>query len=96
MRRAAKVDDNHNEIVDALRQIGASVKPVHALKGFVDIVVGYRGINYLIEIKDGKKPPSKQKLTEDEQKFHDEWKGQAIVVKNVTEALAVLQFGAKN
>jgi hypothetical protein len=93
MRRAARIDDNHNEIVGALRDIGATVKSTAILKGFVDIVVGYRGKNYLMEIKDGSKVPSRRKLTPDEQVFHDEWKGEALIVESVEDAIRAL--GAK-
>lgn len=79
-RRAAKIDSNQNEVVAALRAIGAVVAITSSLgKGFPDIVVGYRGTNFLIEIKDGNKPPSKQKLTPDEEMFHEEWSRQAPI-----------------
>lgn len=88
MRRAARVDANQNEIVQALRDIGASVAITSMLgSGFPDIVVGYRGRNYLFEIKDGSKPPSERKLTEAEQEFHDLWRGTVFVAKDVNEAL---------
>jgi len=88
MRQAARTDDNQNEIVQALRDVGASIAITSALgSGFVDIVAGYRGINYLIEIKDGSKPPSKRQLTPDEQEFHDLWRGAVIVVRDIDEAL---------
>jgi len=88
MRQAARTDDNQNEIVQALRGVGASIAITSALgSGFVDIVAGYRGINYLIEIKDGSKPPSKRQLTPDEQEFHDLWRGAVIVVRDIDEAL---------
>lgn len=92
MRRAAKVDDNHGEIVKAFRKAGASVKPVHQLKGFVDILVGYRGVDQLVEIKDGNKSPSKQKLTPDEEEFWATWKGRApVIVKSLDEIPEVLR-----
>lgn len=88
MRLDARTDDNQNEIVQALRAIGASVAITSALgSGFPDIVAGYRGVNYLIEIKDGSKPPSRRKLTPDEQRFHDLWRGTVIVVNDIDEAL---------
>jgi len=91
MRLDARTDANQNEIVGALRDVGASVAITSALgKGFPDIVAGYRGINYLIEIKDGSKPPSARRLTPDEQEFHDLWRGAVIVVKNVDEALKAI------
>ena len=87
-RRAAKVDDNQAEIVDALRKAGCSVTCTHtAADGFPDIVVGRHGVNYLLEIKDGNKPPSKQKLTPDQVEWHDGWKGQKAVVNSIEAAL---------
>ena len=91
LRRAAKVDDNQNEIVLKLRQIGCSVAITSMVgRGFPDIVVGYRGINYLFEIKDGNKPPSKRKLTPDEVDWHHAWKGSVHVVESYDDCLAVL------
>lgn len=89
-RRAAKVDSNQAEIVAAFRAAGATVKPVHTVKGFVDVVVGYKGRNLLVEIKDGNKPPSARKLTESEQDFHVHWKGTIEVVQSLDDVATVL------
>lgn len=91
MRRAARIDDNQNELVQALRDMGASVAITSMVgSGFPDLVVGFRGRNFLFEIKDGSKPPSKRKLTEDEQRFFDAWRGTIFVVNNVNEALSFI------
>lgn len=92
MRRAARVDDNHNDIKDALLSVpGVTVADTAgAGNGFPDLVVGFRGANYLIEVKDGSKIPSKQKLTPLQVGFHAIWQGQVAVVKNEAEALAVI------
>lgn len=88
MRRAAKVDANQAEIVAALRKIGASVQPLHAVgAGCPDLLVGWRGMTSLLEVKDGSKPPSARKLTEDQVKWHAEWRGQVTVVSTVEEAI---------
>lgn len=88
MRRAAKTDDNQAEIVAALRKIGASVQPLHAVgQGCPDILVGWRGFNTILEIKDGKKPPSARKLTPDQEKWHAAWMGQVTVVETVEQAI---------
>ena len=94
MRRAGRVDANQPDIVRDLRQCGCSVAITSAVgDGFVDIVVGFRGINVLLEIKDGDKPPSKRKLTPAEADFHRDWKGQIAVVKSFDEAWAVVVLG---
>ena len=92
MKYNSKVDDNQAEIVKAFRKAGASVKHVHSVKGFVDIVVGYCGCTELVEIKDGTKSPSKQKLTKDEQEFWDSWKGRSpVIVKGIGDIGLVLK-----
>lgn len=90
-RRAAKVDRNQSEIVGALRAVGASVKPMHAVgQGFPDLAVGFRGINYHLEVKDGSLPPSARGLTPDQIKHHAEWRGQVAVVTSAKEALKAI------
>lgn len=90
-----RTDRNQSEIVEALRSIGATVAITSALgKGFPDIVVGYRGSNYLIEIKDWQQVPSKRRLTFDESEFHAVWRGQIAVVETVREAISLVSQGA--
>jgi hypothetical protein len=92
MRRANRIDDNQNEIVNALRKVGAYVRIVTMGDGVPDLLVGYRGYTILMEVKDGNKSPSKRKLTEAEQKFFDEWTGGLIaVVESIEDALAILR-----
>lgn len=84
-----KVDDNQKEIVEAFKKLGYSVAHTHIVgKGFPDIVVaGHDKRNYLIEIKDGKKPLSKRKLTPDELKFHDSWQGDLKIIESVEDVV---------
>lgn len=89
--RAARVDANAPEIVAALRAVGATVRVIIQGTGLPDLLVGYAGETYLLEVKDGKKPPSARKLTPDEQKFFDEWTGgPCLVVTSVAEALQAI------
>lgn len=91
MRRAAKVDANQAAIVNALREIGVTVQPLHAVgSGCPDLLCGFRGRNILIEVKDGDKYPSARKLTADQVKWHGGWKGQVAVVEDVDAAIAVV------
>ncbi len=90
-RRAAKVDANQGAIVRALRSIGATVQSLATVgKGCPDIVVGWGGQNYLLEIKDGAKVPSKRALTPLEQDWHDMWRGSVQVVESVDDALRAI------
>lgn len=91
MRLAARVDDNQTEIVKALRKAGYSVCILSAVgKGVPDLMVGANGRNVLLEIKDHRKPRSARKLTPDEAKWHEAWKGQVAVVCDVYEALTAI------
>jgi hypothetical protein len=67
-RRANRKDANHAAIAQLLRQIGAHVIDAAAAPtlGF-DLIVVYRGRTYIIEIKDGSKPPCERHLTPNEQ-----------------------------
>ena len=90
MPKARKVDANQSEIVEALRAIGASVFLLHAVGcGCPDLLVGFRGVNHLLEIKCGRHA----KLTPAEKRFFVSWNGRAEVVRTVDEAYEVI--GAK-
>lgn len=95
-RRAAKVDANQPEIVSALRQVGAHVFSLASLgDGIPDLLVGFRGETFLIEVKDGSKPRSARQLTDDQIEWHAAWRGgRCVVVGSVAEALAAIGVGA--
>jgi hypothetical protein len=89
-----KTDSNHKEILDQCRQIPQlSAFSTHIIgKGFPDIVIGYNGLNYLFEIKDGTKTKSARKLTTHESSFFCNWKGQVNIIHNIDDILEVLQI----
>jgi hypothetical protein len=96
VRRAAKVDANQPAIVQALRAIGCSVQPLHTVgQGCADLLVGYRGRNVILEVKDGAKPPSARTLTPDQREWIAAWRGgQVWVVHSVEQAIeAVTAMG---
>jgi hypothetical protein len=96
VRRAAKVDANQSEIVTALRRVGCSVQSLAAVgKGVPDLLVGLRSRNYLIEVKDGSKPPSARKLTDDQEQWHRKWAGQVLTVTSAEDALRQLDLTGK-
>jgi hypothetical protein len=89
--RKAKVDTNQKEITAALRRAGCTVQPLHTVgRGVPDLLVGFRGQNFLLELKDGSKRPSERKLTDDQQEWHQQWRGQVAVVESVDEALRLI------
>jgi hypothetical protein len=93
MRRAARVDDNQPEIVEALRRFGAAVLITSQLKNAFDILVAYRGQLYVVEIKDGKLPPSARKLTSGELKCKAMFEAVGVtyhVIKSVEQAINLI------
>ena len=91
MRRAANLDSNHRAIVLALQAIGATVQSLASMGGGVpDLLVGYHGLNVLLEVKDGDKPPSARELTGAELGFHRTWGGQVALVYTAEQAQMVV------
>lgn len=91
MRRAAKVDRNQSEIVDALRKVGATVCPLHQVgTGCPDLLVGFRGKNFLIEVKDWQADNSHRQLNPKQVEWHGGWKGQVAKVETVGAALSAI------
>jgi Holliday junction resolvase len=85
--RAAKVDANHVQVVEALRAAGATVQSLAGVgKGVPDLLVGHQGHTLLMEVKDGDKSPSQRKLTEDQLKWHGAWNGGTLAVVDGPEA----------
>lgn len=93
MRYGNKRDGNHGEIRNLYRSIPGCVvfDSADVGKGFPDLVVGWMGDVYLIEVKDGSLPPSKRKLTPDEREFNRLWSNfRYYVVCNADEALQAI------
>jgi hypothetical protein len=87
-----RVDSNQQAIVKALRACGASVEPrlSQVGHGVPDLLVGFRGVNLLMEVKDGDKSESRRRLTPDEQEWIQTWRGQYVIVNSVEDAVRVL------
>lgn len=91
MRTPRRVDDNQVEIVKALRQAGCSVQSLAAIgKGVPDLLVARCGKMWLMEVKDGAKPPSARRMTPDEREWRLKWKAEVFTVNNVNDALAAI------
>jgi hypothetical protein len=80
-------DANQGEIVAALEKIGATV---WVMDQPCDLLVGLAGKNWLLEVKDGNKPPSARKLTVEQEAFKASWVGQFDVVTSPQEAIFVV------
>ena len=72
--RPRRQDANHGTIRDAFRKFGCSWVDLHELgMGRPDGVAGYGGLCVLVEIKDAAKPPSKRRLTKEQQSWWARW-----------------------
>ena len=79
MRRAARVDGNHAEIVDCFKKLGCSVLSLAPLGGGVpDLLVAINGITWLVEVK---MPNGKENELQVE--FAITWKGCRAVVRDL-------------
>lgn len=102
-RTAAKIDANQPMIVKALRAFGATVQTLAAVgKGCPDLLVGYKGKNFLLEVKvpggstrrtieqAGTKDRTPRELYQDQADWHDAWAGQVEVVHTPEYALRIV------
>ena len=88
MRHAARVDENQKTIVDALRKAGAFVWIIGLP---VDLLVGYKGHTFLVEIKS----TSKKRLTGLQADFFENWSGSTLARIDSPEA-ALRMLGVIN
>ncbi len=94
---AARIDANQPEIVEALRAIGCYVEPRLARigGGCPDLLVCRHGVWRVLEVKDGAKKPSQQKLTGEELVWHAEalaiGGGQVQIVTSIEQAFQVVK-----
>ena len=82
MRRAAKIDANQPEIVEALLSVsGVTVFSLAGVGcGVPDLLVGARGSTFLVEIKNPDTPRRDHALTPDQRKWIGEWTGTPVIV----------------
>jgi hypothetical protein len=91
VRRAAKVDANHGQVVSALEAAGAKVQSLAELgRGVPDLLVRYGERLFLLEVKDGNKSPSKRDLTPDQVEWIKQWGGGVHVVLSPDDALKAI------
>lgn len=91
MRRAARTDGNHSEILAALRKAGAGVCDLSRVgQGCPDALVSYHGQWYLVEIKDRAQPPSRRKLRPTQRDWHAQHSAKVHVITSAEEALRAI------
>ena len=94
-RRAGRTDANQADIVADLRRIpGCSVAVTSSLgKGYPDILVGFRGLNFWIELKNpktarGQKPDTRAR----QESFRAGWHGQLLKASSFKEILDCMLY----
>jgi hypothetical protein len=89
-----RVDQNQQQIIDCLRQAGASVQVLSEFgRGVPDLLIGItthqgKAVNVLVEIKN---PAGRCDLTDAERRWISAWRGQIAICRTPEEALAVLE-----
>lgn len=81
MRRAAKRDASEKLIVETLRKAGASV---YLMNQPCDILCGFNGENFLMEIKTPKTQYGKT-LNGNQKAFNSTWRGLPIIIISTPE-----------
>ena len=87
VRRAAKVDENQPEIIEAFEDNGCAVKSTAGVGcGFPDLVVFDGKSHHLVEVKMPKGKLRKSQIT-----FIDAWAGPVHIVRSPIEVFALVQ-----
>lgn len=77
MRRAARVDANQTQIVEALRAAGASVEVIGRP---VDLLVGFRGRTILLEVKNPDSRYGRAGANKNQADFRSAWRGDVVTL----------------
>lgn len=98
MRHAKRTDSNHADIRDGLRDAGWTVHDLSGAGGGVpDFMVPISpGIPHFLEVKDGDKPLSAQKLTKAQEKWHAYAWRITTKVRSLDEAITALTWAKGN
>lgn len=88
MRRAARTDQNHVEVVRALERFGCSVLQLHGVgSGCPDLLVSFGEAMTLVEVK-----TTTGKLTAQQKEFAESWPPGFIIVTDESDCFAVAEM----
>ena len=87
--KALRVDKPQKDIIRALQMMGATVTVIQSKEaGCPDLIVGFRGTNYLVECK----TPKIGYLSPIQKEWHDEWRGlRPIVLTSADDAITFIK-----
>lgn len=97
--KKAERDANEPLIVSELRARGHLVQPLAQGDGVPDLLVAVDGVGplVLLEVKDGAKIPSKQRLTPAQEHWHRRWRATPLhIVKTIDEAVSAVEKHRNN
>ena len=85
-----RVDENQNQIIHTFIALGASVLNLSRVgQGCPDLLIGYKGISCLVEIK----RDSKAAFTDPQVKFMQTWRGGAVSrIDSVDAAIRLIKM----
>ena len=87
MRRAARTDANHKQIVDALKAYGVSVIDTSKLgAGYPDLTLGHAEQTLLMEVKNPATAYGRKGLNQNQKTWREKWNGGAYCVVDSIEA----------
>lgn len=86
-----RVDSNQAEIVRMLREFGASVWDLHTVGHGPDLLVGYGGKTFPMEVK-----TEGGKLTPAEIEWRKNWRGNYYIIHSIEEAIQILIDGMED
>jgi hypothetical protein len=92
VRHASRVDANQAAIVSALQAAGASIEIIGLP---VDLLIGFRGVTLLIEVKNPKSRYGKAGANKNQASFMQSWRGGPVALVDSPEA-ALRAIGAIN
>lgn len=82
---AARRDKNEPQIIHQLSMIPGLTIVQLSQKNIPDLLIGYQGVNYLVEIK-----TPKGKTKAGQENFLATWQGQAQLCRSIDEILTVI------
>lgn len=93
MRRAARNDGNQPALRSQFEGLGGSWQPIPAVHGGEpDALLGWRGQNKLVEVKDPEGAARQRRLRPKQVAWHESWRGEKpVVVETLADVLRLFR-----
>jgi hypothetical protein len=83
-----KTDGNQQEIMTEFRRLGATVQTLHTVgRGVPDLLVGYKGLNLLVEVKS-----ERGVFTPEQVKWFEKWQGTVYTIWTISDCEMCLEI----